>query len=129
MRIPKGDGAGGFGDLAFECGKCGVRLGAAFKNLLGQIAFGGVGDQGGDSLAWAEALCNLDGRVDHGAGTGAGEQAFLGSEGFDGGKGVGIGYSPSMKCRSLWHRPVNAVRSRTSCAAGLAISRFSIANG
>ena len=33
--------------------------------------------------------------------------------------GVGYGYLPSMKCRSLWHSPAAAVRTSTSRATGL----------
>jgi hypothetical protein len=43
--------------------------------------------------------------------------------------GVAIGYSPSRKCRSLWHSPAKAVRNSTSRGPGLLIATSSIVIG
>ena len=43
--------------------------------------------------------------------------------------GIGVGYAPSMKCRSLWQRPAAAVRTSTSRPRGLAIATSSIVIG
>src|SRR6516162_6451485 len=43
--------------------------------------------------------------------------------------GVGIGNSPSIKCRSLWHSPAKAVRSSTSRGPGLVSATSSIVKG
>jgi len=66
-------------------------LGEVFEDAFGEVAFGGVGDEGGDAVSGAEALRDLQGRVENGAGAGAGEEAFLGGEGADGGEGVAVG--------------------------------------
>src|ERR1051325_9472635 len=43
--------------------------------------------------------------------------------------GTGVGYSPSMKCRSLWHSPAKAVRSNTSRGPGLFTDTSSMVSG
>src|SRR5580765_8196155 len=43
--------------------------------------------------------------------------------------GVGKGYRPSTKCRSLWQTPEATTRTSTSRPAGLSMSTFSIVSG
>ena len=43
--------------------------------------------------------------------------------------GTGYGKRPSMKCRSLWHRPAAAVRTSTSWPLGFSICTSSIVKG
>src|SRR3954452_18181345 len=43
--------------------------------------------------------------------------------------GSGVGYSPSMKCKSLWHSPAKPVRNSTSRPCGLLIDTSSMVSG
>ena len=43
--------------------------------------------------------------------------------------GVGKGYRPSTKCRSLWQTPEATTRTSTSRPMGLSMSTFSIVSG
>jgi len=62
-----------------------------FEDFFAEVAFGRVGDEGGDAFAGAEALGDGAGGVDHGAGAGAGKETLFGGEAADGGEGVVVG--------------------------------------
>ena len=66
-------------------------LDSAFEDLLGEVAFGGVGDHGDYALAGAQATGDGDRGVDVGAGTGSAEDAFAGGQLLDRVEGLNVG--------------------------------------
>src|SRR5580704_1948274 len=65
-----------------------TKLDAAFEDVFGEVALGGVGDDGYYSFARAELLCNFQRGCDGGASAGSSQHAFLGSQGFHRPEGI-----------------------------------------